>query len=167
MFKFFLRPLFAVCLIIFGAISIFAGHKNATEFSALLDHGETTEAEVIKLEWKEKKGSYLDSSYTADIRFKTENGREIRDTMHLTDALGRALRHQGGKPTITISYLPESPHTFHDASRIDPSTAQAQSGVGRYALIIGFLILVLRFFSLKMSEFVPNIAFNPDGFAAG
>jgi hypothetical protein len=151
MFKFLFSPLFAVCLIVFGIVLVFAGNRNASKFSALLDHGKTATAEVTRLEWKEKQGSHIDSSYTADVRFRTKDGREITDSVHLEAASGRALRNQHtltgrDTPTLSIRYLPESPTTFHDAERIDPSAAQAQSTMGRYMLLAGILALILRFF---------------------
>ena len=144
MFRMFRNPLIALCLIGFGLFLIYASHKNASEFAALHDHGKPAEAEITKLEWKEKKSNHDDSSYTAHVRFTTEEGREIREEMHLTTEAGRALRNQEGPSVMDVVYLPESPTTFRDASEADFS--EGQGAVGRYMLLAGVAMLVLRFF---------------------
>ena len=146
MLSFLRNPLIAIVLIAFGAFLIYAGHKNATEFSALQDHGKTAEAEVTKLEWKEK-SNHEDHSYTAHVEFKTEDGRKIYEQMHVSAELGRAIRNQTTLSIMTVRYLPESPGIFREASVMDPS--DAQSGVGRIMLIAGLVILALRFFMRK------------------
>jgi len=146
MFKFFFSPLFAICLIAFGAFLLFAGHKNATEFAALQDHGKTAEAEVSKLQWKES-ASHIDKNYTAYIRFKTGDGREVHEDMDVSLDLGRAIRNQTSASVMTVRYLPESPSTFREASAMDPS--DEQTGVGRIMLIVGMAMLALRFFFRK------------------
>lgn len=144
MFRIFRSPLIALCLIGFGLFLVYAGHKNATEFAALRDHGKPAEAEITKLEWKEKKSNHDDSSYTAHVRFTTEDGREIHEETHVTAEFGRALRNQTGPSTMDIVYLPESPTTFRDASATDFS--EGQGAVGGYMLLGGVVMLVLRFF---------------------
>ena len=146
MFKIFLSPLFAFCLMVFGIFLLYAGHKNATEFAALQNHGKTAEGEVTKLQWKET-SSHIDKNYTAYVRFKTEDGREIYENMHVSLDLGRAIRSQNAASMMTVRYLPESPGTFREASAMDPS--DEQSGVGRIMLIVGLVMFALRFFFRK------------------
>ncbi|MEW9898500.1 DUF3592 domain-containing protein [Chitinivorax sp. PXF-14] len=143
MFRMFRSPLIALCLIGFGLFLIYAGHKNASEFAALRDHGKPAEAEITKLEWKEK-SNHNDSSYTAHVQFTTDAGREVHETMHLTTEAGRALRNQAGPSALDIVYLPESPTTFRDTSAADSS--EGQGAVGRYMLLAGVTMLALRFF---------------------
>lgn len=152
MLKFFFSPLFAVCVIGFGLFSIFAGHKNTTEFSALLDHGKTAKAEITKLEWKEKTVTHADSGYTAYVQFETAEGQKIHSDMHITGELGHALRNKTGPSVITVRYLPESPTTFADVNRIDLSTGDAQSQIGRFAVGAGLLLLVVRFLFNKFQR---------------
>lgn len=142
MFSIFRGPLFPVCLILIGAFLTYAGYKNAKEFAALSSHGKTAKAEVTKLTWKEKAGSHLDSSYSAHIRFTTEDGREIQDDMVVSAELGRAIRSQSAPSAMIVRYVPESPRTFREASQMDPS--DAQYGVGRYMVLAGIAWLVLR-----------------------
>ena len=146
MFSFLRNPLIAIVLIAFGVFLIYAGHKNATEFAALESHGKTADAVVANLEWKEK-SNHEDHSYTAHVQFKTEDGRDIYEQMHVSTELGRAIRNQSAPSVMTVRYLPESPSIFREASAMDPS--DAQSGVGRIMLIAGFVMLALRFFIRK------------------
>ena len=143
MFNIFRSPLIALCLIAFGIFLIYAGHKNATESSALRDHGKTAEANITKLEWREKKSTHDDNRYTVNVRFTTEDGREIHEEIHVTAEFGRALRNQTVPSVMTVRYLPESPTTLRDANATDAS--DAQTGVGRYMLLAGIVMLVLRF----------------------
>jgi hypothetical protein len=145
MFKFFFSPLFAVCLVAAGIFSIVAGHNNASKYATLLDQGITAEAKVTKIEWKEKKTNHAESSYVAHVQFMTEDGREIRGNLYPDIGLGHTLRNQR-TPSITIIYLPESPTTFEATEKIDPSAAEAQSAIGRYMLLAGIIIFILRFF---------------------
>ena len=144
MFRIFRSPLIALCLIAFGILLIYAGHKNAAEFAALRDHGKTAEAEITQLKWEEKKRTHDDNFYTANIRFTMEDGREIHGDISIAAELGRALRNQTAPSVITVRYLPESPTTFRDAREMDSS--DAQSGVGRYMLLAGVVMLAFRFF---------------------
>ncbi|MGM9481379.1 DUF3592 domain-containing protein [Roseateles sp. NT4] len=144
MFGFLRSPAVAVCLVGFGALFMFLGHKNAAKAAALNAHGKTAEAEITKLEWQEKKRSHEDSSYTAHIRFTTESGQEIRDEVGVPHELGRALRDKSAPAVMTVRYLPEDPHTLADVNKEDYS--DAEKGVGRWMLFGGIAILVLRFF---------------------
>ena len=108
------------------------------------DHGKTTTAEVTKLEWKEKKNTHADSLYTAHVRFTTEDGREIRTEVGVAAELGRALRSNSVPSAMTVRYLPEAPSTLQDINQDDSS--DAQKGVGRYMLLAGLAMLVIRFF---------------------
>lgn len=150
MFSILRSPLIAVCLVAIGIFLIYAGHKNAAEFAALRDHGKTAEAEITKLEWKEKKSTHDDNRYTAYVRFITEDGREIREDIHITAELGRALRNQAAPSVMTVRYLPESPTTLRDAGKMDPS--DAQGAVGGYMLLAGIVMLALRFFFKRDGE---------------
>jgi hypothetical protein len=144
MFRIFGSRVVAICLVMFGIFLMYAGHKNATKFSALRDHGKTTKAEITKLEWKEKKNSHADSLYTAHVRFTTEDGREIRTEVGVAAELGRALRSNSVPSAMTVRYLPEAPSTLQDINQDDSS--DAQKGVGRYMLLAGLAMLVIRFF---------------------
>ncbi len=144
MFRIFRSRLFAVCLVVFGMFLMYAGHKNAVKFAALLDHGKTTKAEITKLDWKEKKTSHADSQYTAHVRFTTEDGREIRAEVGVASELGRALRNNSGPAAMTVRYLPEAPSTLQDINQDDSS--DAQKGIGRYMLVAGLAMLAIRFF---------------------
>lgn len=144
MFRILFSPMVAVCVVVFGVFLMYAGHKNATKFSALRDHGKTTTAEVTKLEWKEKKNTHADSLYTAHVRFTTEDGREIRTEVGVAAELGRALRNNSVPSAMTVRYLPEAPSTLQDINQDDSS--DAQKGVGRYMLLAGLAMLVIRFF---------------------
>ena len=144
MFRILFSPMVAVCVVVFGVFLMYAGHKNATKFSALRDHGKKTKAEVTKLEWKEKKNTHADSLYTAHVRFTTEDGREIRTEVGVAAELGRALRSNSVPSTMTVRYLPEAPSTLQDINQDDSS--DAQKGVGRYMLLAGLAMLVIRFF---------------------
>lgn len=142
MLKIFFSPLMAVCLSAVGALLVYAGHRNATEFAALRDHGKTAQAELTKIEWKEKKRSHADGRYTAHVRFTTENGREVREKMNLPSELGRAIRGGAAPAVMTVRYLPESPATFREVNDVDAS--DAQSGVGRLLLGAGVALGALR-----------------------
>lgn len=142
MFRLLGSRLFAICLIVIGIFLIYAGHKNAVKFAALRDHGKTTKAEITKLEWKEKKTSHADSLYTAHVRFKSEDGREVQAEVGVPAELGRSLRNATA-PTMNVRYLPESPSTIEDVNKDDPS--DAQSGIGRLMLFLGIGMLVVRF----------------------
>ena len=144
MFRILFSPMVAVCVVVFGVFLMYAGHKNATKFSALRDHGKTTKAEVTKLEWKEKKNTHADSLYTAHVRFTTEDGREIRAEVGVAAELGRALRSNSVPSAMTVRYLPEAPGTLQDINQDDSS--DAQKGVGRYMLLAGLAMLAIRFF---------------------
>lgn len=140
----FRSPVVPVVLVAFGIFLMWAGHKNAVEFAALHDHGRDAQAEITKLDWKEKRNSHIDSRYTVHIRFTTEDGREIHEEMDITTEYGRALRSQTTPKIMAIRYLPESPGTFRQASDTDPS--EAQDAVGLYMLLAGIVMLVLRLF---------------------
>ncbi|MEO8389221.1 DUF3592 domain-containing protein [Polaromonas sp.] len=147
MFRIFFSPIVAICLVVFGIFLTYAGHKNAVKFAALRDHGKTTKADITKLEWKEKKTNHADSQYTAHVRFTTEDGREIRTEVGVPADLGRTLRNKPGPGAMTVRYLPEAPSTLQDINQDDSS--DAQKGVGRYMLLAGLAMLVLRFFFSK------------------
>ncbi len=140
------NPLIAICLIGFGIFLLYAGHKNSVMFAALRDHGKVAEAEITKLEWKEK-SNHIDSTYTAQIRFTTEDGRDVSTEVGVPLDQGRAVRSKSAPPTMTIRYLPESPSTLQDINKDDSS--EAQTGVGRIMLIAGLALLALRFFISK------------------
>jgi len=147
MFRLLGSRLFSICLILIGIFFIYAGHRNAVKFAALRDHGKTAKAEITNLEWKEKKTSHADSLYTAHVRFKTEDGREIQAETGVPAELGRSLRSNGAAATMNVRYLPESPSTIEDVNKDDPS--DAQSGIGRLMLFFGAGMLVVRFLLSK------------------
>ena len=147
MFRLLSSRLFSICLILIGLFSIYMGHKNATKFAALRDHGKTAKAEITKLEWKERKSTHSDSLYTAHVRFKTEDGREMQTEVGVPAELGRSLRNNSTAATMNVRYLPESPGTIEDVNKDDPS--EAQSGVGRLMLLLGIGMLVVRFLFSK------------------
>ena len=146
MLRIFRNPLIAICLIGFGLFMLYAGHKNSVKFAALRDHGKVAEAEITKLEWREK-SNHIDGTYTAQIRFTTEDGRDVSAEVGVPLDQGRAVRSKSAAPSMTVRYLPESPNTLQDVNEDDSS--EAQSGVGRIMLIAGLVLLALRFFISK------------------
>lgn len=143
MFSIFRNPLIASCLIAFGILLIYGGHKNAAEFTAMQDHGLTADAEITELKWEEKKRNHDDCCYNAYVSFTTEDSREIRKNISIPTEFGRALRNQTVESIMTIRYLPESPTTFRDVNQMDSS--EAQGSVGGYMLLTGFIMLALHF----------------------
>ncbi|GHU10911.1 hypothetical protein FACS1894185_3250 [Betaproteobacteria bacterium] len=123
---------------------MFAGDSNSKEFAALRDHGKTTEAEITKLEWTEKKRTHNDSGYKAHVRFTTEDGRTIQTEVHIKTEIGRAWRNKSVPSTMTVRYLPEAPSTLQDINREDHSGSQKE--VGLYMLLAGLAIMIIRFF---------------------
>lgn len=119
------------------------GHKNAVKSAALRDHGKTTKAEVIKLEWREKKTNHADSMYTAHVLFTPENGREMRAELGIPVGLGRALREKSVPSVMTVRYLPEAPGTLQDVNHEDSSDEQKVTG--RWMLLAGLAMLIVRF----------------------
>ncbi|QBB72034.1 DUF3592 domain-containing protein [Pseudolysobacter antarcticus] len=150
MFRVFRNPLIAICLIVFGIFLIYTGHTNSVKFAALRDHGKTAKAEVVKLEWKEKKITHVDSQYTAHIHFTTEDGRDIRTETGVPAQLGSAMRNGSAPLAMTVRYLPESPSTLQDVNQDD--TSDAQNGVGRYMLCAGLAMLAVRYFLSRSRE---------------
>lgn len=142
-----LNPLIALCLIVFGVLLTYGGHKNGTEFSSLRDHGIVAEAKVTKLKWEEKKINHLDSAYSAYVRFTTEGGREVHEEIPISTEFGRSLRSQTIPTVMSVRYLPESPTTFRDVNETDSS--DAQGAVGGYMLFAGIVMLLLRLFIRK------------------
>ncbi|MEY4564966.1 MAG: hypothetical protein RLZZ618_4243 [Pseudomonadota bacterium] len=147
MFSLFRNPLVALVLIGMGIFFIFSGHKSSAEVAALRDHGKTADAEITKLEWKEKKRSNADSSYTVHVQFKTESGETVADTLHITAELGRALRNRSVSSVMKVRYLPEAPHTIRAADAPDPTEGQGKAG--GFMLLAGIAILAFRFFSRR------------------
>ncbi|RQP22294.1 DUF3592 domain-containing protein [Piscinibacter terrae] len=142
MFRLLGSRLFAICLAVIGIFMIYTGHRSAVKFAALRDHGKMARAEVVKLEWKEKKMTHSDSLYTAHVRFHTEDGREVQAEVGVPAELGRSLRGNATAATMNVRYLPESPSTIEDVNKDDPS--EAQSGIGRIMLFLGIGMLVVR-----------------------
>jgi hypothetical protein len=126
---------------------VYQGHRNAIKFAALRDHGKTARAEILKLEWKEKKRTHDDGLYTAHVRFNTEDGREIQADVGVPTALGRSLRNNATAATMNVRYLPESPSTIEDVNKDDPS--EAESGIGKMMVLLGVGMLVVRFLFYK------------------
>jgi hypothetical protein len=149
MFRLLGSRLFSICLILIGLFLVYAGHKNAAKFAALRDHGKTAKAEITKLEWKEKKATHADSLYTAHVRFKTADGREVQAEVGVPAELGRSMRNNSNSATMNVRYLPESPSTIEDVNKDDPS--EAQSGIGRLMLLLGVGMLIVRFLFSKRS----------------
>ncbi|MFG6455501.1 DUF3592 domain-containing protein [Roseateles sp. BYS96W] len=150
MFGLLRSPNAAVCLIGLGALFMFLGHKHAARTAALSAHGKTADAQIVKLDWREKKRNHEDSDYTAHIRFTTEAGQEIRDEVGVSTELGRALRSKSGPAVLTVRYLPEDPHTLDDVNKEDFSDAERD--LGRYVLLGGIAILVMSFIFPKRSR---------------
>jgi hypothetical protein len=144
MFSVLRSPVFAVLLAVFGGVLIYNGHKHKVEFAALRDHGENAEAEISKLAWEEKRSNNDDRSYTAHIRFRTQDGQDISEEKSISSKLGRDLRNRTIEPVMTVRYLPESPRTFRDAN--DEEFSDGERGVGQFMLLAGAVLLALRFF---------------------
>lgn len=150
MFGFLRSPLVAACLIVIGLLLVVAGNKHASKFAALRDHGKVAKAEIVKLEWREKKSTHADSQYTAHIRFTTEDGREIRTDVGVPAELGRDIRYNRAPSAMNVRYLPEAPSTLEDVNRADPS--DEMKGVGRIMVIAGLVLLGIKFFLPKGSR---------------
>ena len=142
MFRLFSSRLFAVCIILAGIMLMASGKRSAAKYAALNDHGQEAEATVIKLTWRERKSTHDDSLYTAHISFTTPEGREVRTEVGVPSEQGRAMRSQPSARTLTVRYLPEDPMTLVDVNKEDPS--DAEKAIGRYMLIGGALLLLMR-----------------------
>ncbi|ANJ66702.1 hypothetical protein A9404_04315 [Halothiobacillus diazotrophicus] len=143
MFGLFRNPVIALCLIGFGVMLVYAGHKNGHEFGAMRDHGKTAVAEITRLEWREKKSNHDDRTYSAKVRFTTEDGQVVHEETSIPKEFGRDLRSKAVPAVMTVRYLPESPTTFWDVRTEDSS--DAQGAIGGYMLFAGLVMLVLSF----------------------
>jgi len=150
MFGIFRNPLVAVCLLAFGIFLMVAGHRNGVKFAALRDHGKTAQAEITRLEWKEKKSTHADGQYTAHVRFTTEEGREVQTEVGVAADVGRTLRERPAGATLTVRYLPEAPSTLEDIHKDDAS--EAQKDIGLYMVLAGLAMLAIRFFFAPRSK---------------
>jgi hypothetical protein len=149
MFRLLFSGLTATVLILFGAFLMFAGYKNRATFSALDERGVVVRADVTQVEWQERRSNKADSLYTVHLRFRTQDGRTVNAQTYVPVDQGRALR-ASPSAGMTIRYLPESPTTVEDASKADPSGEQ--SGVGQLMVLLGGLMLFVRFILAKRRE---------------
>jgi hypothetical protein len=139
-------PLIDLCLIAFGLVLVYGGYKNAAEFAALRERGETAQGQVSMVETTVSRSVRYGKTVERVpwVRFTTGNGREIYARVPLPDGRGG----QSLSTVTSVRYLPESPTTFQLADAADPS--DAQGALGRYMLLAGTLMLVLRFAVKKL-----------------
>lgn len=130
--------LFAYCLIAGGAFIIYTGQRA----DRLREHGKTARAEVVKLEKEQRRRNH---NYVATIAFSTENGREVRDTLDLTESQAMDMSGANARRYLDVVYLPESPDTFLEASRMSAPGVQRDVGMGFAFAGIG-LLLIRRLF---------------------
>lgn len=140
MFRIFASRLFAAGLILSGAALMVSGHRSASKYEALRQHGEEAEAKVIALSSHERRFLQKDGEYTAQVSFRTSRGREIRTQVGVPPARGHAMERQVTPRTLTVRYLPEDPLVLADANDDPP---EARKASGRYLLIGGVVLLVL------------------------
>ncbi|MDQ8020870.1 MAG: hypothetical protein REI94_03470 [Moraxellaceae bacterium] len=126
--------LFAYCLIAGGAFIVYTGQRA----DSLRERGKTARAEVLRIEREDRRRA---RSYVATIAFSTEDGREVRDTLGLTESQAMDMSGASARRYLDVVYLPESPTTFLEASRMSAPGVQRDVGVGFALAGIGMLVI--------------------------
>ncbi|MEC5400046.1 DUF3592 domain-containing protein [Uliginosibacterium sp. H1] len=134
MFKLLRSSLFAYCLVAGGAFILYTGQRA----DRLREHGKTARAEILKIEREERRRT---RSYKAIIAFSTDDGREVRDTLGLTESQAADMSGASTRRYVDVIYLPESPTTFLEASRMTAPGVQRDVGVGFALAGIGLLVI--------------------------
>lgn len=136
------RAMLPPILVIGGAFVIYLGVGEAETAKAMADHGKSAKAEVLAVHWKEKGVSKREKGFQAEIRYQTEDKREITTLLSVSSELGQQLRDDKGQPALAVKYLPENPEKVVLADSTDGSGFMY--GAGALMVAIGAGIFFYR-----------------------